>query len=64
MFSDINLDLETFGKKKKKKKVPLNLDDLGDALPPSEPKSVAVEEVRELLGCFSLVNAEKMCSLM
>lgn len=44
---DINLDLETFGKKKKKKKVPLNLDDLGDALPASEPKPTPVEEPPE-----------------
>lgn len=41
---DINLDLETFGKKKKKKKAPLNLDDLGDALPASEPKPAPAEE--------------------
>lgn len=47
-FIDISLDLETFGKKKKKKKAPMNLDDLGEALPPSEPKPPAPveEEVR------------------
>ena len=66
---DINLDLETFGKKKKKKKVPLNLDDLGDALPSSEPKPAPTEEVREqtdaltfivLLGGLAIHNSLRM----
>ena len=32
-YSAEDIDLESFGKKKKKKKTPLNLDDLGEALP-------------------------------
>lgn len=33
IFVTDDIDLETFGKKKKKKKQPLNLDELEDALP-------------------------------
>ncbi len=35
-----DVDLETFGKKKKKKKVALNLDDLGEALPDGNDNEV------------------------
>ncbi|XP_037077624.1 eukaryotic translation initiation factor 2 subunit 2-like [Pollicipes pollicipes] len=63
---DINLDLETFGKKKKKKKAPLNLDDLGEALPAAESKSApeAKEEAPEDLDLdldmdFSMTKKKK-----
>lgn len=39
-FSADDLDLESFGKKKKKKKTPLSMGELEDALPTDKPEVV------------------------